>query len=88
MTRIEPLVIHSLFDGLALLAAFLVFRLVPATAPGMLPQPWRSHPFYIVAGSFGATVGAYLFGTANLWLSGIGGVARSEDPCEIRYRAR
>jgi phosphatidylglycerol:prolipoprotein diacylglycerol transferase len=71
------LAIHSLFDVLALLAALAVYRLVPVAANGVPPEPWRVHRLYIAAGSLGATVGAYLFGSANLWLTGIGGVARS-----------
>jgi len=71
------LLVHSLFDVLALFAALAVFRLVPVTAPGVPQQPWQIHPLYIAAASLGATIGAYLAGSANLWLSGIGGLARS-----------
>jgi phosphatidylglycerol:prolipoprotein diacylglycerol transferase len=35
------------------------------------------HRLYVAAGSLGATLGAYLAGSANLWLTGIGGVGRS-----------
>jgi prolipoprotein diacylglyceryltransferase len=76
-SRIGVLAVHSLFDVLALLTALAVFRLVPAAAPGVPAQPWRVHRLYIAAASSGATIGAYLAGSANLWLSGIGGVARS-----------
>jgi len=69
--------IHSLFDALALIAALIAFRFAPATAPGVPPHPWQVHPRYIAYASIGATAGAYLGGSANLWLSGIGGVARS-----------
>jgi phosphatidylglycerol:prolipoprotein diacylglycerol transferase len=71
------LIVHSVFDVLALFAALAVFRVVPAAAPGVPPQPWRVHPLYIAAGSLGATIGAYLLGSANLWFTGIDGVARS-----------
>jgi prolipoprotein diacylglyceryltransferase len=71
------LAIHSLFDLLALLVALAVYKLVPVAANGVPAEPWKVHPLYIAAGAGGATAGAYLFGTANLWLSGIGGVARS-----------
>jgi prolipoprotein diacylglyceryltransferase len=71
------LAIHSLFDLLALLVALAVYRLVTATASGVPAEPWKVHPLYIAAGAGGATIGAYLFGSANLWLTGIGGVARS-----------
>jgi phosphatidylglycerol---prolipoprotein diacylglyceryl transferase len=71
------LAIHSLFDVLALLVAIAVYRLLPVAASGVPPEPWKVHPLYIAAAGGGATVGAYLFGSANLWLTGIGGVARS-----------
>jgi prolipoprotein diacylglyceryltransferase len=71
------LAVHSLFDLLALLVAVAVFRLLPVPAGGVPAEPWKVHPLYIAAGAGGATLGAYLFGSANLWLSGIGGVARS-----------
>jgi phosphatidylglycerol---prolipoprotein diacylglyceryl transferase len=66
-----------LFDVLALLAAVAVFRWVPITAPAAPAQPWQSHSLYLPAASLGATVGAYLVGSANLWLTGIDGLARS-----------
>lgn len=71
------MVVHSIFDALALLAAIAVYRLVPAAAPGVPQQPWQVHRLYIGAGSLGAIAGAYLAGSANLWLMGIGGLARS-----------
>jgi len=71
------LLVHSLFDVLALITALAVFRLVPAAAPGVPAEPWRIHPLYIALASLGATTGAYLAGSANLWLTGIGGVGRS-----------
>jgi len=71
------LIIHSLFDVLALFAALFVYRLVPVAAPGLPAEPWRVHPLYIAIASLGATAGAYLAGSANLWLSGIDGVGRS-----------
>ena len=69
--------IHSLFDLLALLVGFAIYRLLPVAASGVPAEPWQSHPRYIAAGAGGATLGASLFGSANLWLSGIGGAARS-----------
>jgi prolipoprotein diacylglyceryltransferase len=71
------LFVHTLFDVLAFIAALAVFRLVPVAAPGVPAEPWKIHPLYVAAASFGATAGAYLAGSANLWLSGIGGAARS-----------
>jgi phosphatidylglycerol---prolipoprotein diacylglyceryl transferase len=71
------LLVHSLFDALALLTALMVYCLVPVSAPGVPPQPWHVHRLYLALGSFGATSGAYLAGSANLWLSGVSGVGRS-----------
>jgi phosphatidylglycerol:prolipoprotein diacylglycerol transferase len=62
---------------LALVAALAAYRLVPSATPGMVPEPWRLHRLYIPAAAFRAIVGAYLIGSANLWLTGIPGVARS-----------
>jgi len=75
--KFTALLVHSLFDLLALLAALAAYRLVPTAAPGMAPEPWRLHPLYIPAAALGAVAGAYLIGSANLWLSGIAGLARS-----------
>ncbi|HUI35639.1 MAG TPA: prolipoprotein diacylglyceryl transferase family protein [Stellaceae bacterium] len=63
--------IHSLFDLLALLVAVAVYQLLPVAADGAPTEPWQVHPLYIAAGAGGATIGAYLFGSANLWLSGM-----------------
>ena len=46
--RTSHLLVHSLFDLLALLAALAAYRLVPAAAPGAA-EPWRPHPLYIPA---------------------------------------
>jgi phosphatidylglycerol---prolipoprotein diacylglyceryl transferase len=71
------LIVHSLFDALALVAALAVFRWMPIAASAVPAQPWQSHPLYLTAASLGATAGAYLIGSANLWLTGIDGLARS-----------
>lgn len=79
------MLLHTLFDVLALVAALAVYRWLPIPRPQGSPQassqapaqPWQVHPLYIASGSLGATAGAYLAGTANLWLSGIPGIARS-----------
>jgi prolipoprotein diacylglyceryltransferase len=70
-------IIHSLFDVLALLAALAVYCRVPIAAPAAPGQPWQSHPLYLAVASLGATIGAYLAGSANLWLTGVDGLARS-----------
>ena len=62
---------------LALVTALVVFRWVPIPAPAVPARPWQSHPLYLAAASLGATLGAYLMGSANLWLTGVDGLARS-----------
>lgn len=71
------MLIHTVFDALALLAAIAAYRYVPVGGAGLPGDPWQTHPLYIAAGSFGATLGAYLAGSGNLWLTGIPSVARS-----------
>ena len=68
------MLLHSLFDALALLAALALYRWGPVVAA---PTPWRTHPFYVPMASLGATLGAYLLGTVNLALTGIDGIGRS-----------
>jgi prolipoprotein diacylglyceryltransferase len=69
--------IHAGFDGLAWLAAgaagLWLMRSGRVAFP--VPQPLRLN--YLAALAFGAGVGAVFFGTANLWLSGQPGLARS-----------
>ncbi|HWB47955.1 MAG TPA: prolipoprotein diacylglyceryl transferase family protein [Stellaceae bacterium] len=73
----RALLVHSVFDLLALIAALAAYRLCPAAADGVPAEPWRVHSLYVGAGAAGATAGAYLFGSLNLWLTGIAGVGRS-----------
>lgn len=69
--------LHTLFDIAAWLAAAVAMywlsrqRLAFPTQSFELP--------YIAALVFGAGLGAYLFGSANLWLSGESGIARSVE---------
>ena len=69
--------IHAGFDVLAWLAAgaagLWLMRSGRVSFP--VPQPLRLN--YIAALIFGAGVGAVAFGSANLWLSGQSGIARS-----------
>ena len=69
--------VHMVFDVLAWVAAF---------ATGYSVNRWQRFAFgvsqpqrggYYAALIFGSGVGAYIFGTANLWLSGQAGIARS-----------
>lgn len=69
--------IHAGFDVLAWLAAGAagLWLMCSGAISFPVPQPLRLN--YIAALIFGAGVGAVLFGSANLWLSGQPGIARS-----------
>lgn len=69
--------LHTLFDVLAwLAAAAAIFWL---SRRGLLFPSQSFELPYIAALVFGAGSGAYLFGSANLWLSGQSGIARSVE---------
>jgi prolipoprotein diacylglyceryltransferase len=69
--------LHIVFDAIAWLAAELsVLWLIRRAHVRFPPAPAGNMP-YIAALVFGAGVGAFLFGTANLWLSHQTGIARS-----------
>jgi len=69
--------LHILFDIAAWLAAAAAVYWL--TRQG-LRFPAQSFELpYIAALVFGAGLGAYLFGSANLWLSGQSGIARSVE---------
>ena len=68
--------LHAIFDIAAWLAAGLAGWWLSRRRMLQFPAQSLQMP-YIAALVFGAGVGAYLFGTLNLWLSGEAGVARS-----------
>ncbi|MBB4379565.1 Prolipoprotein diacylglyceryl transferase [Bradyrhizobium sp. Rc3b] len=69
--------LHTIFDVLAWLAAAAA---VYWLSRQRLQFPAQSFELpYIAALVFGAGLGAYLFGSANLWLSGESGIARSVE---------
>src|SRR6202051_3006902 len=70
--------LHAIFDVLAWLAAGVAAW--GLTRVRYLHFPSQSFELaYIAALVFGAGLGAYLFGTLNLWLSGLPGIARSVE---------
>ena len=71
-------VLHTIFDILAWLAAFAAIWWLSRVRGLQFPTQSFELP-YIAALVFGAGIGAYLFGTLNLWLSGQGGLARSVE---------
>jgi prolipoprotein diacylglyceryltransferase len=71
-------VIHSLFDVLAaccaLAVTYVVYRWRLQAAGAVIEAQGLPYALALIGG---AVAGGYLFGTANLWLSGIDGVGRS-----------
>ena len=72
----SSVLVHGAFDVLAwasaAAAALWLTRIEKVAFPAV-----TTDLSYIAAIVFGAGVGAYLFGTANMWLSGVPGVGRS-----------
>jgi len=73
----DGLVIHASFDVLAWIAAGAAALWLSRTGRVSFPVPQPLRLTYLAALVFGAGVGAVAFGTANLWLSGVPGIARS-----------
>jgi phosphatidylglycerol---prolipoprotein diacylglyceryl transferase len=70
--------LHTIFDILAWLAAGVAGWWLSRIRKVQFPAQSFQLP-YIAALMFGAGIGAYLFGTLNLWLSGMPGIARSVE---------
>ncbi len=73
----KAMLLHSILDCLAIVSAALIYRWGPRWQSGGKQSPFTTHPLYWPLASIGATIGAYLLGTANLWLSGVHAVGRS-----------
>src|SRR5262249_59308798 len=69
-------ILPTAFDVLAWLAAGLSALWLTRVEKITFPAVTTDLP-YLAAIIFGAGLGAYVFGTANLWLSGLPGIARS-----------
>src|ERR1700744_314567 len=70
--------LHTIFDILAWLPAPVAGLWLSRIRKVQFPAQSFQLP-YIAALMFGAGIGAYLFGTLNLWLSGMPGIARSVE---------
>ena len=72
-------IIHSIFDllsvAMALLAGVLTYKFFLSN--DLEHTASKLNPYYFLFLFLGSVGGAYLFGTLNLWVSGIGGVGRS-----------
>src|SRR3954463_7186785 len=69
--------LHTLFDIAAWLAAAVALYWLSRQGLRVPAQSFARA--YLAALVFGAGLGAYLFGSANLWLSGQSGIARSVE---------
>jgi phosphatidylglycerol---prolipoprotein diacylglyceryl transferase len=69
--------IHAAFDVLAWLAAGMAALWITRSRRVAFPVPEPLRPSYLAALLIGAGLGAYALGSANLWLSGQPGLARS-----------
>jgi phosphatidylglycerol:prolipoprotein diacylglycerol transferase len=69
-------IVHSIFDLLAVVVAAAVFWRLPLPQSG-IAQPWRLHPAYVSLASLGMMAGALAAGTGNLLLSGYGEASKS-----------
>lgn len=72
----QGVLVHVGFDVLAWLAAGAA-ALWLARRPGIVWPPVTSDPAYLAALVLGAGLGAVVFGSFNLWLSGVVGLGRS-----------
>jgi phosphatidylglycerol:prolipoprotein diacylglycerol transferase len=72
----NSVLVHGAFDVLAWLAAGAAALWVTRVEKITFPAVTTDLP-YLAAILLGAGTGAYVFGTANLWLSGMPGLARS-----------
>jgi hypothetical protein len=71
--------LHTAFDALAWLAAGLALLWLTRGAKVRFPASPAGDWHYLAALLFGTGIGAFLFGTANLWLSHQSGIARSVE---------
>ena len=71
-------VVHGVFDLLAWLAAAAAGLWLTRIEKIAFPAVTTDLP-YLAAILLGAGLGAYVFGTLNLWLSGLPGIARSVE---------
>jgi phosphatidylglycerol:prolipoprotein diacylglycerol transferase len=70
--------LHAIFDVAAWLSAGVAIWWLSRVRGLQFPSQSFELP-YLAALMFGAGLGAYLFGTLNLWLSGAPGIARSVE---------
>ncbi|BAM86287.1 conserved membrane hypothetical protein [Bradyrhizobium oligotrophicum S58] len=70
--------LHAIFDVAAWFSAAVAGWWLSRRGGVSFPRQSTQWP-YVAALVFGAGLGAYLFGTLNLWLSGMSGLARSVE---------
>ena len=70
--------LHTVFDIAAWCAAAIAMWWLSRVRGLQFPSQSFELP-YVAALVFGAGIGAYIFGTLNLWFSGMSGIARSVE---------
>lgn len=70
--------LHTVFDIAAWCAAAIAMWWLSRVRGLQFPSQSFALP-YVAALVFGAGIGAYIFGTLNLWFSGMSGIARSVE---------
>jgi len=73
----SPTVIHSIFDAAAWASAAALGLIIAKWRPLAFPVHASMRLDYIALAALGAATGAYVFGTLNMWASGVGGLGRS-----------
>jgi phosphatidylglycerol---prolipoprotein diacylglyceryl transferase len=74
---VSPTAIHVLFDLAAWSSAAAIALVIAKWRPLAFPVAASLRIDYIVMAMLGAATGGYLFGTLNLWASGLTGLGRS-----------
>jgi prolipoprotein diacylglyceryltransferase len=74
---LSPNAIHVAFDIAAWLSAAAIAFVIARWRPLAFPVSASLRADYIVLAMLGAVAGGYLFGTLNLWASGLDGLGRS-----------
>jgi prolipoprotein diacylglyceryltransferase len=74
---LSPTIIHVLFDFAAWISAASVAFAISRWRPLAFPVAASLRMDYVALALLGAAAGGYLFGTLNMWASGIGGIGRS-----------
>jgi len=74
---VSPTAIHAIFDVAAWFSAGAIALVIARWRPLAFPVEASMRADYIVLAILGAATGGYVFGSLNLWASGLTGLGRS-----------